>query len=339
MTERSRRKGAGCVGVACEHTLGRQPLHLYGYLWTKPEVMNEECGRFGLVLPDTVLFKHHKPLKWFFTSKQDRGKILSKCKKHVSVNHILTAFLTPKTYRGSTLGPDPILATYVYAERSSVSGEPLLVIEHLDRDALTHLLGSRERPSLSVLQRFIPTKSGYNHLIQSIYTPELVSLRKCVNPNVSTDTKFSVGERAATFECDEKDIRPRDVTNRELTQALERINHEISGHMEKIVGKEIMRHVCYFKVGADDRIYMMWSTMVSFEPTLKSFAKHHTLSLPIHEKNRQKSNTDVIIRENQLLGLHAQLKCCVCCNTMLARHLVNYLVHEPQISHIQSISS
>lgn len=65
----------GFEGVACEHQLSRQPLHVYTYLWTKPELLNDHCGRFRFVLTDTVLFKHQKPKRWLFTSHQDKGKV------------------------------------------------------------------------------------------------------------------------------------------------------------------------------------------------------------------------------------------------------------------------
>lgn len=80
----ARRKGAGCEGVACEHTLAEQPLHLYGYLWVKPDASTtggrenmetDSCGKFSAVLTDTVVFKHQKPVKWLFTSKQEKGRV------------------------------------------------------------------------------------------------------------------------------------------------------------------------------------------------------------------------------------------------------------------------
>lgn len=100
MSSTQRRKGAGCEGVACEHTLGEQPLHLYGYLWVKPQTLargkgdrshggggdksdddedaegNDDCGRFSTAVTDTVVFKHQKPIKWLFTSKQEKGKVM-----------------------------------------------------------------------------------------------------------------------------------------------------------------------------------------------------------------------------------------------------------------------
>ncbi|GLD94920.1 hypothetical protein PINS_up003545 [Pythium insidiosum] len=75
MTRRPPKSGVGCAGVACEHALAREPLHLYGYLWAKPDLIDDSCGSFSFVLPDTVLFKHQKPVRWFFTSKQERGKV------------------------------------------------------------------------------------------------------------------------------------------------------------------------------------------------------------------------------------------------------------------------
>lgn len=92
-----RRRGAGCEGVACEHTLGEQPLHVYGYLWAKPPVLTRSGGgacavgaedaggldhediRFRVVVTDTVVFKHQRPVKWVFSSKQEKGRVRMIC--------------------------------------------------------------------------------------------------------------------------------------------------------------------------------------------------------------------------------------------------------------------
>lgn len=121
-----RRKGAGCEGVACEHTLGEQPLHLYGYLWAKPPVQratttaaassssaksktesaddtdvehdeSDEWGRFSAVVTDTVVFKHQKPVKWLFTSKQDKGKV-SECRSEGRNTRLLRTCCSSSAY-------------------------------------------------------------------------------------------------------------------------------------------------------------------------------------------------------------------------------------------------
>lgn len=61
-----------------------------------------------------------------------------------------------------------------------------------------------------MLQRFIPTKSGFNHTIQVVYTPEICTVRKCVNPNMMSDLKFSPLQRTVTFE--DKDLADRSRT-------------------------------------------------------------------------------------------------------------------------------
>lgn len=77
-----RRKAASCEGVACEHTLGQQPLELYGYLWKKLVAVGESCNsssstgdKFSFVLTDTVVFKYQKPVMWLFTSLQEKGVV------------------------------------------------------------------------------------------------------------------------------------------------------------------------------------------------------------------------------------------------------------------------
>lgn len=76
-----------------------------------------------------------------FTRAQDCGvicQILSKHKKHLTAASVLQEFLAPK------LPPSPpvheeerILATYTYLERSSCSGEVVMVVEHLSQAALS----------------------------------------------------------------------------------------------------------------------------------------------------------------------------------------------------------
>lgn len=81
-----RRKAAGCEGIACEHTLGQQPLELYGYLWQKvdclavgsisaDEAIPGSGDKFSFALTDTVVFKYQKPVMWVFTSLQEKGVV------------------------------------------------------------------------------------------------------------------------------------------------------------------------------------------------------------------------------------------------------------------------
>uniref|UniRef100_H3HDA7 Uncharacterized protein n=1 Tax=Phytophthora ramorum TaxID=164328 RepID=H3HDA7_PHYRM len=206
---------------------------------------------FSFVLTDTVVLQRQKPVKWLFTSKQERGKILCKTKKFLTTSRILREFLVPK-WAPNTLprleNDQQILATYAYLDRSSGFGEMHMVVEHLDKAALEHLLEEREKPGLSVLQRFIPTQSGYNHTVRSVYTADYCTVQKCISPFLLSDTRASVAQRTATFEVNDPLLRHRDVTDKEIQKAIERINEEMTNHLESIVGKEMVRFVNYFKV-------------------------------------------------------------------------------------------
>ncbi|KAE9085154.1 hypothetical protein PF010_g20563 [Phytophthora fragariae] len=299
----ARRKGAECEGVACEHALGQQPLQLYAYLWSKASVDEDGTGKrvFSFVLTDTVVFKRQKPIKWFFTSKQERGKVLCRTKRFLSTTRVMQEFLVPR-WAPNTLpkldNDKQILATYAYLDRTSVYGEMCMAVEHLDKDGLENLLEDREMPSLSVLQRFIPTKSGYNHTIRSVYTVDGCSVQKCISPFLLSDEKVSMVKRTATFEVNDPLLRHRDVTDKEVLKTVEKINGEIAAHLEPIVGKEMVRFVNYFKIGADHRIYLLWSSMLSFDAGIKGAAKSYGLSL----------------------------KVCPNCNQMLPRDQVEYVV-------------
>lgn len=71
------------------------------------------------------------------------------------------------------------------------------------------LLHDREKPPLSVLQRYIPTRSGYNHTYQSVYTTEECIVSKVVNPHSTLDTTVSLAERTVTFEVNDQQSRQR----------------------------------------------------------------------------------------------------------------------------------
>ncbi|KAE9325313.1 hypothetical protein PR003_g16509 [Phytophthora rubi] len=332
----ARRKGAECEGVACEHALGQQPLQLYAYLWSKASVDEDGTGKrvFSFVLTDTVVFKRQKPTKWFFTSKQERGKVLCRTKRFLSTTRVMQEFLVPR-WAPNTLpkldNDKQILATYAYLDRTSVYGEMCMAVEHLDKDGLENLLEDREMPSLSVLQRFIPTKSGYNHTIRSVYTVDGCSVQKCISPFLLSDEKVSMVKRTATFEVNDPLLRHRDVTDKEVLKTVEKINGEIAAHLEPIVGKEMVRFVNYFKIGADHRIYLLWSSMLSFDAGIKGAAKSYGLSVGSHVLGAAAvpsnvEDSDAVATNQSLIGCTAQLKVCPNCNQMLPRDQVEYVV-------------
>ncbi|RLN89966.1 hypothetical protein BBJ28_00006308 [Nothophytophthora sp. Chile5] len=171
------RKGAECEGVACEHELGQQPLQLLSYLWLKAQPTAADSGSssdgkgvFTFVLADTVVFKQQKPVKWLFTSKQEPGKVLCKTKKFLTAGRVLQEFIVSKWMPSA--------------------------LANLDEDAC--ILAS---------YRFVPTKSGYNHALRSIYTPENCTSQKCISPFLLSDRNASVVQRTATFEIDDPPLR------------------------------------------------------------------------------------------------------------------------------------
>lgn len=233
------------------------------------------------------------------------------------MNHVISTFTR-------VAGHDQrVLACYVHIDRLA-SGDHVLVVEHLDEAELLHVLQSRERPSFSVIQRFVPTKSGYNHLIQSVYTPELLTLRKCVNPNRLNDVKLSLEQRTATFEYNDADMRHRDISNRELLETVEQIHKEIGTHLEKIVGKEMTRQVAYLKIGDDDQVHFLWSAMISFDDESKGLAQHYPLALASVERHAHRADNQT--RKSGLIIDQNRWRRCIGCESVLPSDQIDFLV-------------
>lgn len=82
------------------------------------------------------------------------------------------------------------------------------------------------------------------------------------------------------------------------------------------------------QIGADNRIYLLWSTMLSFESPHKSFAKNYKLSLSCQERHRNSIYREEVNRSKKAIGLNSQLKCCPVCDQMLPRAQVDFLVRS-----------
>ncbi|KAJ8576308.1 hypothetical protein ON010_g2902 [Phytophthora cinnamomi] len=304
----ARRKGGECEGVACEHALGQQPLQLYAYLWSKASADEDGSGKraFSFFLTDTVVFKRQKPVKWFFTSKQERGKILCRTKRFLSTTRVMREFMAPR-WAPNTLpkldSDKQILATYAYLDRSSVYGEMRMVVEHVDKEGLGNAAKQKLNDTRGRYIRYFRVCAGRYH-------------RESDRSGFAT-----VG----------------DVTDKEVLKTIEKINGEIAAHLEPIVGKEMVRFVNYFKVtsqyhiGADHRIYLLWSSMLSFDAGTKGAAKsynlslgHHVLGAPVSPHSTE--DNDVPATNQSLIGCTAQLKICPNCNQKLPRDQVEYVV-------------
>ncbi|GMF12619.1 unnamed protein product [Phytophthora lilii] len=127
-------------------------------------------------------------------------------------------------------------------------------------------------------------------------------------------------------DCADLDITG-DVTDKEVLRTIEKINGEIATHLEAIVGKEMVRFI-----GADHRIYLLWSSMLSFDAGVKGAAKSYNLALSHYGISG--SATSAAVEENEappptnqsLIGCTAQFKVCPNCHRMLPRDQVEYVV-------------
>jgi hypothetical protein len=148
---------------------------------------------------------------------------LSKKRKHLCIEHVLKELSSSK-YTSSQNIPekDIIVATYAYIQENEPDGENKIIFEHLTKerlgmvsvqylvislltDAEAEVLCDQSRPPMSILQRFIPTKTGYNHMIMSIFSSENCIIRKCVNTHQVYDPHVDTPLRTATFEGGHED--------------------------------------------------------------------------------------------------------------------------------------
>jgi hypothetical protein len=80
------------------------------------------------------------------------------------------------------------------------------------------------------------------------------------------------------------------------------------------------------QIGANRRVYLLWSTMISFESVGKPIAKQFRLALPSTLKAPEKTKGRSPNTQTPISSLTSQLKACPNCKRPLPRTEIDFLV-------------
>ncbi|KAF0706942.1 hypothetical protein AaE_013866, partial [Aphanomyces astaci] len=241
--------------------LDRHPLDIFTCLWLK----NTRTKLHALCIPDTILLDRGVLVHWYFTSKT--GELLRR-KKDKTTKPNLLRFLRDTA-------PGPIAAVYVYLVTSSEPPERrTLVVDHLTLAGVEDLLNSPMSSTHGMLQKFVPPKSCYNNMVQTVFAHDTCHAAvRCSNPHMFVNGLIPLELRAVTFErptTSTHSIRihiftTEAIANPATLQTLTALNRDVVHHVAATVGMTIVRQVLHFKMGADDKMYFLWPSLVVFE--------------------------------------------------------------------------
>ncbi|OQS02074.1 hypothetical protein THRCLA_05527 [Thraustotheca clavata] len=229
----------------------QDPIDLLTCLWVKPS----KGKAVELQIPDTIVIDHGQFQQWYFTSKY--GEILRRRRDKLTKERVFQFF-----QERLTAG---IAAVFVHAVPTEK--ENVLYIEHLTLPALESLMYRISTIQSGMLQAFIPPKSRYNSMIQTIYAYEgcHFQVTKATNLHMIINNVVPLSERSGTFEGTSVYTSQKSITNPTLVAQFKHINEQIIQHTNNAIGLLTTRITLYFKVGADDRIYFLYPSTVVYQ--------------------------------------------------------------------------
>ncbi|CAK9085349.1 Small glutamine-rich tetratricopeptide repeat-containing protein beta [Durusdinium trenchii] len=227
--------------------------NLFHYLWCKDEL---DAGPV-INIPDTVIFKFRQPAYWYFTSKS--GEIKKKSRYNLTNIRIEEAFTR------KSIGSD-IIAYYL----STNPDTGVTTIEYFDRATFREFLYNREKVNNGVLQKFIEPKGTKNVMIRGIWSPKILLLERRENLRHLTDSKYSLYERAVTYEGAEHHSKACPVRGSILPVSVQDVCKQVVQHVSEVSFRKfnISRMAVNFKVDGEGRIWLLWCTSLRLEQTV-----------------------------------------------------------------------
>eukprot|EP00515_Schizochytrium_aggregatum_P014615 CAMPEP_0202089550 /NCGR_PEP_ID=MMETSP0964-20121228/41396_1 /ASSEMBLY_ACC=CAM_ASM_000500 /TAXON_ID=4773 /ORGANISM="Schizochytrium aggregatum, Strain ATCC28209" /LENGTH=909 /DNA_ID=CAMNT_0048657643 /DNA_START=1 /DNA_END=2730 /DNA_ORIENTATION=- len=227
--------------------------NLFHYLWCKDELDEGPC----INIPDTIIYKFRSPAYWYFTSKS--GQIKRKSRYNLANIRIEEAFTR------KVVGSD-VVAYYL----STNAETGVTTIEYFDRASFRDFLYNREKVDNGILQKFVEPRGTHNVMIRGVWSPKILLLERRENLRSLSDTKYSLYERAVTYDGAEHFSRAAPVRGSILPISVQEVCKSVVTHVSEVSFRKcnISRMALNFKVDGEDRIWLLWCTSLRLERTV-----------------------------------------------------------------------
>lgn len=229
---------------------------LFQYLWKK----NKDLESCPLVrIPDTIVYEHNFPNGWY---SHTNGELRRRSGKDIETKAIIQEF----ERKAKREGEEHDIVAYYLSCAEDENGEHVNQVEYFNLEELEDFFFKRKTREKGILQRFVTPKGPQNFIIQAIWSPHVMMLERRVNINRLSDIKsFTSYERAVTYEG------PSHFSNEvfcapHLQKEIKKVCTAIVKHFASTEHKKITRMVLYFKIGADNRLYLLWSSSIRIAP-------------------------------------------------------------------------
>ena len=231
---------------------------------------------FGIPIPETVVFKYHRPIAWFRYNHETRSVELANNGNvnALTATQIFASMVRPPAKirqppkgssspaRPSCHGPKRVVANYVTSRRDRGANIPS--VEYFDEEGLREFLferWKRKPPEDGILQRFVEPGIGdeFNSNIRVLWTPYICSMERCTNVNYLHDDKIPASTRAATFDAPAHVSECIPIRGGRATSKLLHVTTHVLTQLRRLLPThEVAEAVFFLKLQADGQVWIQW---------------------------------------------------------------------------------
>lgn len=237
----------------------------------------------GILLPDTIIFRHQRLHAWFFTSGTTADTILMKKKRSMTHSEILKKFMR-KNRSGvhACYLQSASTQPQVDGPRNCKSSDLTIDVEYHDAAQLRDFLRRSRVGQHSILQRFVDGKGEYHTMIRATWSPQVCLLERRSSAERMCDRRRDIYRRCSTFDASLHDTPTSPMVGESLTTLVKAACNNIVNHIEKVTrgAKRITRMVAYFT--QDERaskLWFRWCTCLRVEHYKNDFEPAKPISL------------------------------------------------------------
>ena len=244
-------------------------------------------------IPPTVLFEQGFAKAVFATESirgQTGGEVKKKVGRDVDIDDVYE-MMTKGTPERS------LCAVLIYAPPKS---NEMTAVRFLDKDGVKDYIYHEIEKPKSVLQRFILPKGNNNTLIHATWSPLLLLAegRRCTHS--LNDTHLDPNKRGITFE-DPNSTSVNVVVSKTVIQSVTEMCQVVAQHFDKAERLSLTRMSAYFKVDANSKLHLLYSTSLRFE---SSAPQSNPISLDLGVKIGEETKKSVVKTGSGILRGH-----------------------------------
>ena len=245
-------------------------VHLFKYLAMQSRT--EASVRLSFQVPSTVVFRVC-PVAWYDSEVVRSGTarevvVRQRSGTQLELNKIFSHFSAPTAQKGVKAGPSTCdVCSWFIGSTPGSKKKP--TVRYFTKQDLHQFLFDENVKKNGILQRFVPSRSGYCESIQSVWSPKMAFSVRRLNESRLSNRSVPLHMRANTFDGNLSTCREVICTS-SVSRELEGMCSQIVQHLALTDPTLCIRRlVVYFRRDAGGFLWLLYSSSVLLKETVR----------------------------------------------------------------------